>query len=103
MQFISYLIAAANVVSKGNFAFWHVIGKLYITGGQVNGKKITNNAEVFDVPSKTGEVKALPPMVEPRRWHTSAAAGPFIFAFGGVNEQNKEISSYEFYDSRTST
>ncbi len=103
MQFISYSIAGANVVTKGNFSFWPVIGKLYITGGQINGKKITNNAEVLDVPSQTGEVKALPPMVEPRRWHTSAAAGRFIFAFGGVNEQDKEMSSCEFYDSRTNT
>ncbi len=58
---------------------------------------------MLDVSGRTGEIKALPPMVEPRRWHASAAAGPFIFAFGGFSEQNKEMSSCELYDSRTNT
>ncbi len=71
-----------------------------ITGGQVNGN-ITNQAEVVDISSRTGEIKALLPMVEPRRWHASAAAGPFILGFGVFNEQNRELSSCVLYDSRT--
>ncbi len=62
---------------------------------------ITNQAEVLDVSSPTGEIKALPPMLESRRRHATAAAGPFLFAFGGLNEQNEISSSCEFYDSRT--
>ncbi len=80
-----------------------VIGKLYITGGLVNGRGSSNQAEELDVSSQTGEVKALPPMVEPRRQHTTATAGPFVFAFGGWGGQNDILSSCELYDSRTNT
>ncbi len=81
-------------------AIWHVIGKLYITGGHIDGRA-TDQAEVLNVPSRTGEINALSPMMEPRIFHASVAAGPFVFAFGGFNGQRGSLSSCEFYDSRT--
>ncbi len=82
--------------------FLHVIGKLCITGGLINGIA-TDQAEVLDVVSPTGKVKELPPMVEPRRWHATVGAGPFVFAFGGWNGTKGSMSSCESYDSRTNT
>ncbi len=69
----------------------------------MNGTEITNQAEMLDVPSPTGEVKAIAPMVESRRWHATAAAGPFVFAFGGWTGQGEDMSFCEFFDSRTNT
>ncbi len=76
------------------------IGKLLITGGLINGTT-TDQAEVLNVPSKTGQINALSPMVEPRTWHATVAAGPFVFAFGGWNGNSGSVPSCEFYDSRT--
>ncbi len=100
---ICFKWATANVKSKVNFAFWQVIGKIYLTGGYIIGRGITNRAEVLDVSRPTCEIKALPPMTNSRKWHATTAAGPFVFAFGGVNEHHEKVSSCEFYDSRTNT
>ncbi len=71
-----------------------------MTGGLINGVT-TDQAEVLNLPSKTCEMNALSPMVELRAWHSTVAAGPFVFAFGGWNEKGENLSSCEFYDSRT--
>ncbi len=73
---------------------------MYITGGRINGMT-TDQAEVLNVQSKTGEIIELSPMVEPRTGHATVAAGPFVFAFGGWNGQGESTSSCELYDSRT--
>ncbi len=72
----------------------YIKGKLYVTGGEIYG------AEVIDVANHTDTQAALPPMQVPRSGHASAAAGPRVFAFGGVNERDEWTSSCEFYDSR---
>ncbi len=61
----------------------------------------TDQAEVLNVPSKTGEINDLSPMMEPRTCHATVAAGPFVFAFGGLNGNRGSMSSCEIYDSRT--
>ncbi len=75
------------------------IGKLYITGGEVNDAAI-NQAEVIDVANHAGAQTALPPMQVPRHCHASAAAGSRVFVFGGWNGRVEITSSCEFYDSR---
>ncbi len=82
------------------FILQHVIGKLYIIGGQIDGRA-TDQVEVLNVPSQPGEIKALSPMLEARTLHAAADAGPFVFAFGGWNGQHEQLSSCEVYDSRT--
>ncbi len=79
------------------------IGKLYVTGGEVNGNP-TNLAEVIEVievANQTGTPTALPPMQVPRSNHALAAGGLRVFAFGGLSEGGL-MSSCEFYDSRKS-
>ncbi len=78
------------------------IGRLHVTGGEVNGSS-TNQADAIDVASRTGTKTSLAPMLEARSLHASAAAGPLVFSFGGYNEQDKRLSSCEFYDSRKNT
>ncbi len=75
------------------------IGKLYITGGEINNVS-TNHAEVIDVANPTGTKTALPPMQVPRSSHASAAVGSRVFVFGGLNELYELTSSCEFYESR---
>ncbi len=77
-----------------------VIGKLYVTGGRINGTQ-TNRAESIDVDGQTRTVSALPPMQEAREDHALAAAGSLLFAFGGWIKHFSHMSSCEFYDSRT--
>ncbi len=77
------------------------IGKLYITGGVINGAW-TNRAEVIDLANQTGTQTALPPMQMPRSRHASAAGGSRVFVFGGRNEWDERTSSCEFYDSQVS-
>ncbi len=73
-----------------------------MTGGWKNGRA-SNEARVINVPSQGGTVTKLPPMVESRCIHATAAVGKFVFAFGGLNEQNGAVSSCEFYDPATNT
>ncbi len=49
----------------------------------------THKTRVLDVSYPTGNVKALPPMMESRLLHATTAAGPFVFAFGGRIGQNE--------------
>ncbi len=77
-----------------------VIGKLYVTGGRINGKQ-TNRAEAMYVDGQAGTVTTLPPMQEVRGDHALAAAGSLVFAFGGYIKGGSYMSSCEFYDSRT--
>ncbi len=76
------------------------IEELYVTGGIINDT-VTNRAEVIDLANRTGTQTAIPPMQVTRNWHASAAAGPLVFVFGGLNERVERTSSCEFYDSRT--
>ncbi len=77
-----------------------VIGKLYVTGGRINGTQ-TNRAEAIDVDGQAGTVTTLPPMQEARADHALAAAGSLLFAFGGWIKIGSYMSSCEFYDLRT--
>ncbi len=77
-----------------------VIGKLYVTGGRINGEQ-TNRAEAFDLGGQAGTVTSLPPMQETREDHALAAAGSLLFAFGGWIDHGSYMSSCEFFDSRT--
>ncbi len=77
-----------------------VVGKLYITGGRINGAR-TNQAEAIDMDGQAGTVTPLPAMQEARISHALAAAGSLLFAFGGYIIGVSLMSSCEFYDSRT--
>ncbi len=77
-----------------------IIGKLYVTGGRINGTR-TNRAEAVDVDGQEGTVTSLPAMQEAREDHAFAAAGSLLFAFGGWIKDGLYMSSCEFYDSRT--
>ncbi len=77
-----------------------VIGKLYVTGGYINGTRI-NRAEAIDVDGQAWTVTTLPPMEEARSSHALAAAGSLLFAFGGCIKSGSSTSSCEFYDLRT--
>ncbi len=76
----------------------YYIGKLYVTGGTINGAR-TNLAEMIEVTNQTGTTTALTPMQVPRSEHALAAGGSRVFAFGGVSEGGV-TSSCEFYDTR---
>ncbi len=78
----------------------YYIGKLYATGGKVNGNP-TNLAEVIEVANQTGTPTALRPMEVPRSDHALAAGGSRVFVFGGCSEDG-QTSSCEFFDSRKS-
>ncbi len=73
-----------------------------MTGGWKNGRA-SNEARAINVSSQGGTVTKLPPMLESRCIHAAAAVGKFVFAFGGLNEQNDVVSSCEFYDPATNT
>ncbi len=73
-----------------------------MTGGWKNGRA-SNETRVINVSSQGGTVTKLPPMIEPRCIHVTAAVGKFVFALGGLNEQNDMVSSCEFYDPATNT
>ncbi len=73
-----------------------------MTGGWKNGRA-SNEARVINVSSQGGTVTKLPPMLEFRCIHATAVVGSFVFAFGGLNEQNDVVSSCEFYDPATNT
>ncbi len=73
-----------------------------MTGGWKNGRA-SNEARVINVSSQGGTVTKLPPMLESRCIHATAVVGKFVFALGGLNEQNDVVSSCEFYDPATNT
>ncbi len=73
-----------------------------MTGGWKNGRA-SDEARVINVSSQGGTVAKLPPMLESRCIHATAAVGKFVFALGGLNEQNVMVSSCEFYDPATNT
>ncbi len=73
-----------------------------MTGGWKN-ERSSNQARAINVSSQGGTVTKLPPMVVSRCIHATAAVGSFLFAFGGLNEQNDMVSSCEFYDPATNT
>ncbi len=82
------------------FYFGHVTGRLYITGGLTS----PHQAEVTTIASHGDTMLApLPPMLEGRRSHATAAAGPLLFVFGGINGLSEVMSSCEFLDTRTNT
>ncbi len=73
-----------------------------MTGGWKNGRA-SNETRVINVSSQGGTITKLPPMLESRCIDATAAVGKFVFALGGLNEQNDMVSSCEFYDPVTKT
>ncbi len=84
------------------YLLWFITGNLYMTGGWKHGRA-SNETRVINVSSQGGTITKLPPMVESQCIHATAAVGKFVFAFGGINEQNDVVSSCEFYDPATNT
>ncbi len=76
----------------------YYIGKLYVTGGTINGAR-TNLADVIEEANQTGKPTALRRMQVPRSDHALAAGGSRVFAFGGISEGGV-TSSCECYDMR---
>ncbi len=73
-----------------------------MTGGETNGMP-TDQADVIEVANQVGKVTALPPMLELRSCHATAAVGSLVFVFGGTDEIGEGLSSCEYFDVRSST
>ncbi len=85
-----------------SFNFCSVTGSLYVTGGETY-RMPTDQADMIEVASRVGKVTALPPMLELRSCHATAAVGSLVFVFGGTDKSGEGLSSCEYFDVRLST
>merc|ERR1740130_1762776 len=70
-------------------------GKIYLTGGAINGSKSENSVYVYD--PQAGAWTQLASMGTARLVHASAAVGGKLYVFGGFGAGG-DLSTAEFYD-----
>lgn len=75
-----------------------VDGKIYVIGG-ATPQGIATSVERFDL--KTGASKLLATPLKPRYFGAAQAVGPFIYIFGGEDENENHSTRVERLDTRT--
>ncbi len=66
-------------------------GRLYVTGGEVDGP--ISSSEVYVVDLSRGETSRGPSMRNPRYWHAAAASPTSLFVLGG-DDTDKSVEVF---------
>ena len=75
-------------------------GKIYVSGGSMDGNLITDTVVVFDPQADTWTESAS--MSQPRQFHASAAIGGKLYVFGGYSDDGP-TASVEAFDPTSNT